>query len=66
MALRVCCDLAHRGRSLQRTNIETPGSQRKTLIKQDQSKQQDKTADRQIDRNFPCRCDPVFAAPDSD
>ena len=66
MPLRVWSDLAHSRRSLQNTNIETPRAERKALIKQDQTEQQNEAADRQINRDFPRRCDPISAAPNSD
>ena len=66
MPLRVRRDLAHCGCSLQHANIKTPRGERKALVKQDQAEQQNETADGQIDCNFPGRCDPIPAAPDSD
>ena len=66
MPLRVRSDLAHSSCSPQHANIKTPRSERKALVKQDQAEQQNETADGQVDRDFPGRCDPIPAAPDSD
>ena len=66
MALCVLCDLARAGRSPQHANIKAARTQRKTLVQQDQAKQQNKTAYRQVDCDFPGRCDAISAAPDSD
>ena len=66
MALGVRCDLAHAGRSPQQANIKAARTHRETLVQQDQAKQQNETANRQIDCDFPGRCDAISTAPDSD
>src|SRR5688572_23388066 len=54
-----------RGRSLQDADIEAPSRLRQAAIKHDQAEQQNETAGRQIDRNFPGGHLPIPRPPDS-
>ena len=64
--LRIGGKLPRRDGGLQIANVETARFGRNALIKQDQSKQQNETAEREIDRDLPGGGDTVAAAPNSD
>src|SRR5579884_2577617 len=67
VALRVRRDLSDLGRSLhQVAHVETAKRNGKTLVKQDQTQQQNETPDCQIDRDLPCGPDTISASPNPD
>src|SRR5438067_1649785 len=51
---------------LQMSDIETALRGRKTLIKKDESDQQNETAEREVDGDFPCRTNTISSSPNSD
>ncbi len=51
---------------MQFSNIESAGSDGETLIEQDQPKQENETAEREINRDLPGRGAAISTAPDSD
>src|ERR1700730_13824097 len=62
--LRVRCDLT--GGCFQRGNVERAQSGRHALIEQNQSKQENETPDREIDRDLPGRGVAIAASPNAD
>src|SRR4026208_2588458 len=63
-ALRVRPDLTEARGSRQGANIKAARRGGKALIKKDQAKQQNKTANCQVDGDLPRRRDTISAAPD--
>src|SRR5207247_2390257 len=56
----------HSDRFLQRANIEAPFRRRKTLVKKNESDQQNETAEREINRDLPRGADAIAGSPNSD
>src|SRR6476646_6645116 len=66
LILRACADPAVRRHRLQCPQIETSQIRRHAAIEQDQPEQENKTSDREVDRNFPRGPESIARTPDAD